>query len=85
MRTTVTINDDLLAEAKRAAIDRGTTLGEVLEDALRLSFEAAQQAADRPTRPTLVGGQGGLMPGFDINNNAALLDLMDEEDGPIPR
>jgi hypothetical protein len=78
MRTTVTINDDLLAQAKRAAIDRGTTLGEVLEDALRLSFEAARQAADHPIRLT-TGGRGGLQPGVDINSNAALLDLMDED------
>jgi len=75
----VTINDDLLAEAKRAAIDRGTTLGEVLEDALRLSFEVAQQAADRPTRLTTYG-RGGLAPGVDLNDNAALLDLLEEDD-----
>lgn len=35
MKTTVEIDDDLLKAAKKAAIDEGVTLRELLEDALR--------------------------------------------------
>ena len=56
----------------------GKTLSEVIEDSLRESL--ARRKATAPRRrinlPTFKGT--GLMPGVDLNNNAALLDLMEE-------
>ena len=77
VRTTIRLDDDLLARAKRAAVDRGTTLTAVIEDALRRAL-APTPAAPREvvTLPTFKGD--GLQPGVDLDDSAALLDVMDE-------
>ena len=38
MRTTVRLDDKLLAEAKKLAIDTGRTFTQVIEDALRIAL-----------------------------------------------
>lgn len=75
MRTTIRLDDDLLARAKRAAAERGTTLTALIEDALRrvLARESGLQG-DRPPLPTFRGD--GLQPGVDLDDTAALLDVM---------
>lgn len=76
MRTTVDLSEDLIQEAKLRAARRRVTVSAVIEDALRASFArdvaAAQNIAKLPTY-----GTGGVRPGVDLDNNAALLDLMD--------
>jgi Bacterial antitoxin of type II TA system, VapB len=79
MRTTIRIDDELLASAKRAALERGTTLTAVIEDALRRALVSA--SAVRRERFTMGTFQGdGLRPGVDLDDTASLLDLMDEHD-----
>ena len=76
MRTTISIHDDLLAEAKRVASATGRTLSEVVEDSLREALSRRTQAGRRPfSMPTFRGG--GVRPGVDLDDSAALLDLMD--------
>lgn len=81
MRTTLTIDDQLLVELKKAAAESGRTMGELVEDALRESLARRRDpATQRPVRlPTFRGG-GGLRPGVDLDDTAALLDLMEERD-----
>ena len=79
MRTTLTIDSDVLSEFKRVAADTHRTLSGVIEDALREQLArrralATPSAADLP----VVHG-GGLMPGVDLDSNAALQQLMDED------
>lgn len=76
MRTTIRLDDDLLAAAKRRAAETGRTLTAVIEDALRRSL------AERPARagaavdlPTY--GGGGTLPGVDLDDSAALLEAME--------
>lgn len=78
MRTTIRLKDRLLVELKRYAVDRGTSMTAVIEDALRELFARRQRVAKAKTvkLPTY-NGRGGLMPGVDLDNNAALLDIMD--------
>jgi len=78
MRTTVTIDDQLFVELKKAAAESGRTMGDLLEDALRESLARRREQSKRgPVRlPTFSGG-GGLRPGVDLDDNAALLDLME--------
>jgi hypothetical protein len=38
MRTTISLSDDLLREAKQRAIEAHTTIGNVIENALRVMF-----------------------------------------------
>jgi Arc/MetJ family transcription regulator len=77
MRTTIRLDDDLLASAKRAALERGTTLTAVIEDALRRALASgAAGPAEHVELPTFRGD--GLQPGVDLDDTASLLDLMDE-------
>jgi hypothetical protein len=77
MRTTIRLEDRLLAEAKQVALETGTTLAAVIEDALRERL-ARRRAGSRPepVRPTTVGGKG-VQPGVDLDDSAALRDLME--------
>lgn len=78
MRTTISIDDRLLAQAKLEALERGTTLGAVVEDALRMNLAHKDHASGGPFHLTTVGGRG-LQRGVDINDSAGLLDLMEED------
>ena len=76
MRTTVDIDETVLREAKARAARSGRTLGQLIDDALRLSFaRTLKPAAGRAELPTY--GRGGLLPGVDLDDSAALGDLMD--------
>ena len=81
MRTTIRLDDQLLAEAKQLAARTGKTLTSVIEDALREMLTRQQKATERrPVRlPTASGN--GLQPGVDLDDSAALLDLMDSFNG----
>lgn len=76
MRTTIRIDDELLARAKARAAENRTSLNKVIEDALRASLNREPVRAKRGDRlPTMKGR--GLRPGVNLNSNADLLDLMD--------
>jgi hypothetical protein len=79
VRTTVRLDDRLLADAKRYAAQGGRTLTSLLDEGLRdlLARRAAPAPAGRVTLPT--GGRGGLQAGVRIDSNAALLDVMDRK------
>jgi hypothetical protein len=85
MRTTLRLNDDLLAEAKKVAIDTGRTLTEVIEDALRLATAQRKPGTKRRAVKLHTCDGNGLQPGVDLNCNAALADLMDQHDGLVGR
>ncbi len=75
MRTTIEINDQLFRAAKRQAADRGTSLREVVEAALRQHLGKAKAAA--PYRLRWQPESGRLQPGVDLTDRNALFDLMD--------
>jgi predicted DNA-binding ribbon-helix-helix protein len=78
MRTTIRLDDDLLVEIKQIAARSDRTLTSVIEDALREMLARQQKATARaPVRLTTVSG-GGLQPGVDLDDSAALLSLMEE-------
>ncbi len=77
MRTTVRLDPHLLAEAKKRAATTGTTLTAVLEQALRESLARREaRAAERPLRLKTFKGNG-LRAEVDLDDSAALLDLID--------
>ena len=77
MRTTIRLDDQLLKEAKQLAIDMDQTLTAVIEDALRERLARQNQPKLRqPVRLTVFAGQG-VQPGVDLDDSAALLDLME--------
>ena len=79
MRTTVDLPDDLLGEAKERAAREGRTLSDVVGDAVRSSFaRSAVAEREQVQLPTFAGE--GLQPGVDLDDSAALLDLMERGD-----
>jgi len=81
VKTTLDLNDALLAEAKALAAHRRTTLTRVIEEALQLRLRA--QAAPRKrvrTRLPVFHGKGGLRPGVDPCSNASLIQAADDDD-----
>ena len=60
MRTTLVINDELVAAAKRLAADRRTSVSQVVNDALRRELaESVSRVASRPLSLPVYGGAGG--------------------------
>lgn len=77
MRTTVNIDERLLIEVKTMAATSGRTMTDVVEDAIR-TFVARRTAAATSVSPPLATlSGGGLQPGVDLDDNAALLELME--------
>jgi plasmid stability protein len=79
MRTTIRLEDHLLREAKARAARAGRSLNDFIEEAVRaaLQNEAVNQP-EPPPLPLFRGGRG-LRAGVDLDSNAALLDLMDDD------
>lgn len=77
MRTTLRINDELLAAAKRRARERNQTLGDVVDAALQRELAAEHHVSPAPALPTFTGGSGPR-PGIDLNSNRDLADALDE-------
>ncbi len=81
MRTTVRLDDALLAEAKALAARTGRTLTQLIEDALRESLARSQtRERDRVELPVSRGGR--LRPGVSLDSTAELLDLMEGDAAP---
>ena len=82
MRTTINIEESLLTRARLVAAESGRTLTSVIEDALRESLGRRQGRAPRKRirLPTFKGT--GVRPGVDLDDSAALLDVMEGRDAP---
>lgn len=78
MRTTIRLDDALLAEAKRLAMESGQTLTSLMEDALRARLAMRANASKRKrVRLTTVDGRGAS--GLDLDDSASLLEHMERE------
>lgn len=77
MRTTVSIEDHLLAEARAQARQRGQTLSRFVEDAVRHEIVRATTRTEGPPIPVFSGGDGPR-PGVELAANRALRELLDE-------
>jgi len=82
MRTTINMDDALLSEAKQLAARTGRTLNAVIEDAVREVLARRRGARKRQPVELPTGKGRGLQPGVDLDDSAALLDLMDATRGP---
>jgi hypothetical protein len=85
MRTTITLDEDLLAEAKTRAARRKTTLSAVIADTLREAFQRAAEPSSA-LEPLPIFHGDGLVPGVDLNDGGSLWDAddLDEEPGGRP-
>ncbi len=85
-RTTIRLDEHLLAEAKQYASRNRRTLTSVIEDALRALLvrgqsggKVANATAPKPRLRLPVSKEtGGPLPGANIDSYSELLDLMEE-------
>jgi hypothetical protein len=71
------MDDGLLAEAKRHALETGRSLTRLIQDAVIALLERERGArSPRPVSLPVFGGDG-LHPGSDIDDSSALLDAME--------
>ncbi|HET8929623.1 MAG TPA: hypothetical protein VFN21_03090 [Acidimicrobiales bacterium] len=77
MRTTVSIDDHLLAEAKRRARAHDVTLGHIVDDALRHRFQSVAAPGESPALPVFEGT--GVRPGIDFTSNRELYEILDAD------
>jgi hypothetical protein len=79
-RTTVRLPEDLVQRAKRKAAAEGRSLTAMIEEGLRRIVNEDPQAKSAiRILPRVSVATGGLMPGVDLNDSAALQDLDDLE------
>ena len=82
-RTTLRLDKRLMREVKTLAVETGRTLTAVIEDSLRESLARRRQSSKAEPSSWPVLHLGPPLPGVDLNNSAALLDLMEEDDDPL--
>lgn len=80
MRTTIRLDDELLARLKVEAARSGRTLNSVIEDAVRESLARRERLPRQRAARLPVFAGSKLRPGVDLDDSAALLDLMEGTD-----
>jgi hypothetical protein len=76
MRTTIDIDDRLLAAARRRAAENGTTLTAFVEHALAACL-ARRPAADKSYRLAWKTHRGRTLPGVDVTDRDRLFEQME--------
>lgn len=80
MKTTLNLNDQLLADAKALAAQQRTSLTRVIEEALQLRLRAKEDSAkQRRVRLPVFKGRGGLIAGVNALSNKALLEALGDD------
>jgi hypothetical protein len=80
MKTTLDLNDRLLADAKALAAQQRTSLTRLIEEGLQLRLRAkADSERRRPVRLPVFRGRGGLVGGVDPLSNKALLQALGDD------
>ena len=78
MRTTIRLNQSLMKQVKRKALEQQKTFTAVVEEALASWIQGGPIDAKKKPRVKLPkAGKGGLLPGVDLDSNASMMDRMD--------
>lgn len=80
MKTTLDLNDQLLADAKVLAAQQRTSLTRLIEEGLQLRLRARAASPKRGRiRLPVFKGQGGLVQGVNPLSNKALIEALDDD------
>lgn len=79
MRTTVDIDDQLLAEAKAVAVRQRRSVRSLIEEGLRWAIRPPRKTETIFELPVSQAG-GELREGVDYSKHSALIDLMESDD-----
>ncbi len=80
MRTTIRLDDQLLAQAKKEAARQGKSLTALIDESLRQSLAKSRRPHQKKkVRIPVSKAKGGTLPGVDLNDSAALLEIMERD------
>lgn len=79
MRTTITVNERLMAQLKRRAAEQGTSVSKLVEQAVRLFVRSPRTPAPRHAFELVTFGKGGRFSRHNIDKTSALLEADDLE------
>ena len=77
MRTTITLDDQLLAKLKKRASESGTSVSRLIEQAIRLLMQAPRTARRKDGFELVVFGAGGRFSRHNIDKTSSLLEADD--------
>ena len=80
VRTTINIQDQALELCKRKAAETGRPLGDIVSEAILETYTERPASRKRSRFNLPVAGEGGLMPGVDLDNSVALEDIMEGQE-----
>ncbi len=78
-RTTIRLPEDLMRRAKRKAAAENRSLTSLIEDAVRRVVSERALTNKGRVLPPVSAAQGGLRPGIDLRDTAALQDMDDQD------
>jgi hypothetical protein len=81
VRTTVNIDDELLRRAREEAVRTRRSLGDVVDDALRIMLSLSAPEVSSPVDLPTYGGSG-VQPGVDLEDKDGLAALLDDDLAP---
>ena len=79
MKTTLDIDDELLARAKALSARERTSVTRLIEEGLRLRLRGPTRRVRRAAPALAIHrGKGGMVEGVDPRSNRAMLDAADD-------
>ncbi len=79
MRTTITLNERLMAQLKRRAAEQGTSVSRLIEQAVRLFVRPPRTPAESSAFELIRFGAGGRFSRLNIDKTSALIGADDLE------
>lgn len=80
MRTTLTIDDEIIAELKETAHRHGKSFKRVVNETLRAGLVAANRPRRGKRYRIRPASLGGVRPGFDLAKALQLSDALEDEE-----
>lgn len=77
MRTTITIDEEILEQLKARAAKEATTVSRLIEDAVRLAARPHGEAAAGQAFHLVTFGKGGRFTSLDVDRVSALIEQDD--------
>lgn len=77
MRTTITIDEELLDELKERATREGKTVDRLIEDSLRLAFQQPVDGEPDEAFRLVTFGQGGGLTSVNVDRGSLLIEQDD--------
>ncbi len=79
MRTTISLDDHLLAQVKKRASESGASVSGFIEQAVRLMLQPGRDSRPKARFKLITFGQGGRFTKYSVDKYSALLETEDVE------